>query len=404
MPVPHRRHQQHVRAVLLRTHLEVVVHPLPEHRGRERTERLPELDLAVHHRLHVAAAGVAEDAARAEGARPELHAALEPADHLLARQQVRDRLAERRVVRVLLVDRAGPVQEAPDTVVRRPRSEQRPALRVRRPDLPRVVEELMPDEQRHAERAARVSRRRLDPHVVEGPLAQHPSVPDAVQRHAAGEAEVAHPRLRVHVARRPQHRLLGDRLNGRRDVHLPLRDRRLGLPRRPAEERVELVRRHPQPLAVLEVRHVQAERSVRLQIDQVVPDALDVLRLAVRRQPHQLVLAGVDLEAGEVGEGGVQQPERMREADLVRQLDAVAVPDAVRRRGPLPDPVQRQNGRLVERRRKERTGRVRLVVLREDDLSAVAAQPARDLARQVELLLRPQRHEPEKGSENPRGA
>ena len=148
----------------------------------------------------------------------------------------------------------------------------------------------------------------------------------------------------------------------------------------PPKRRIEPARRHAQPLAVLEVRHVEAEGPIGLQIDQMVADAVDVLRLSVRRQPHQLVLAGVDLEAGEAGEGGVQEPQRVREADLVRQLDTAAATDSVGGRRPLPDPVQRENRRLLEGRRKERARRVRLVVLGEDDLPPVARQPARDLA------------------------
>ena len=275
-----------------------------------------------------------------------------------------------------------------------PRAEQRPVLGVRSPDLAGIVEELVPDEQRHAQRAAGVPRRRLDPDVVERPLAQDAPVADAVERDAAGQAELAQPGLGVDVARRPQHRLLGNRLDRRGDVHLALGDGRLGPPRRPVEQRVEPARRHSETLAVLEVRHVHAERPVGLQVDQVVPNAVDVLRLPVGREAHQLVLARVHLEAGEVGEGGVQQADRMREADLVRQLDAVAPPGPERGGGPLADAVHREDGGFVERGRKERARRVRLVVLGEDDLPLVASsEPLRDGARQVELLLRPQRHE-----------
>ncbi len=49
---------------------------------------------------------------------------------------------------------------------------------------------------------------------------------------------------------------------------------------------------------------------------------LDVLRLAVRREAHHLVFAGVDLEAGEVGERGIQQAERVRKAQLAQRSRA----------------------------------------------------------------------------------
>ena len=56
-------------------------------------------------------------------------------------------------------------------------------------------------------------------------------------------------------------------------------------------------------------------RSISLLEDQV-----GVPRLAVGGQAHQLVLAGVDLEAAEVGEGRVEQAERVGKVELVAQV------------------------------------------------------------------------------------
>jgi len=50
-----------------------------------------------------------------------------------------------------------------------------------------VVEELIPHEQRGAQRAAGIARRRLDPDVLEGRFPQDSTVRDAVERHAAGQ-------------------------------------------------------------------------------------------------------------------------------------------------------------------------------------------------------------------------
>src|SRR5205085_9291796 len=53
-----------------------------KHRGRERAERLAVLHLEVEGLLHRRRARVAQDRARTERARAELHAALEPAERL----------------------------------------------------------------------------------------------------------------------------------------------------------------------------------------------------------------------------------------------------------------------------------------------------------------------------------
>ena len=81
----------------------------------------------------------------------------------------------------------------------------------------------MPDVQRDAERAAGVAGGRLNPELVDDLLAQDPSVADAVERDAAGEAQVAEAGLLSRVPRHLDHRFFGDVLNRARQVHLALR-------------------------------------------------------------------------------------------------------------------------------------------------------------------------------------
>ena len=143
---------------------------------------------------------------------------------------------------------------------------------------------------------------------------------------------------------------------------------------------------------VREVRQIHAERAVRLQVQEFVQDELPIDRLAVRSQPHELVLAAVHPEAGEVRERGVEQAERVRKAQLLphAQLVAAANRDAPGR--PLSHAVERHYGRLVEGRREERAGRVRLVVLQEDVAARVAAaERPIELPWGIELLLEPER-------------
>ena len=57
--------------------------------------------------------------------------------------------------------------------------------------MARPVEELVPDEERGAERAAGVAGRGLNPDALERPFAQDAAVRHAVERDAAGETEVS---------------------------------------------------------------------------------------------------------------------------------------------------------------------------------------------------------------------
>ena len=125
----------------------------------------------------------------------------------------------------------------------------------------------------------------------------------------------------------------------------------------------------------------------------MVSDQIRVGGLSVRGQPHELVFAGVDPEPRVGREGGVEEPQRVRESQLVRQRDPVRVSDAVAGRGPFSDTVQCQNRGVLKRRGEERTGGVRLVVLGEGDALAIGApESAPDLPGQVQLLREPLRH------------
>ena len=128
--------------------------------------------------------------------------------------------------------------------------------------------------------------------------------------------------------------------------------------RRTAEQIVERCVGHPQAGAVIEVAEVEPEGAVRLDVDQLVQDQLGVFRLAIGGQPHDLVLAGIHLESEIVSQGRVEQAERMREMDLARDLEILALADAGRGGRPLADTVERQYRSLLERRGIEGAGGV----------------------------------------------
>src|SRR5262249_44157874 len=153
---------------------------------------------------------------------------------------------------------------------------------------------------------------------------------------------------------------------------------------------VKLLGRHGQSLAVPEVILIQAKGAVGFQVEQSLQDQLLVDRFAVRRQSHELVFAAIDAEADVGGEGGIEQAEAVRKAKLFPQLDAVAATHAERRRRPLTDAIKREDRRLVERRGEEGAGRVGLMMLGEEERTAIAtAQPFSNDAREMKLLFHP---------------
>src|SRR4051794_26575635 len=93
--------------------------------------------------------------------------------------------------------------------------------------------------------------------------------------------------------------------------------------------------------------------------NELVENQRGVFRLAIRRQSHQFVFAAIDLEAAVVGEGRIEQPQRVGKTHLLSELDLITSANAPSGGGPFADAVDRQNRGLVIRRWKEGAGCVR---------------------------------------------
>ena len=127
-----------------------------------------------------------------------------------------------------------------------------------------------------ADRAAGITRRRLNPDALEGTIAQNLAIGDAIERDATSKAEIFNLVCLRKVARHAQHDFFGDLLHGRGKVHVALGERGLGIARRPTEKVVELPRRHREPGRIVEIALVQPEGAVLLEVDDVVEDQVGV--------------------------------------------------------------------------------------------------------------------------------
>ena len=131
-------------------------------------------------------------------------------------------------------------------------------------------------------------------------------------------------------ARHAHHDLFGDGLDRAREIHLALRHRLIGRAPRSVEQALERLARHRQAAMELEVLEIELQAAVLGDVDEMIANRLHVLRLAVRREPHHLVFALVDGEAGEIGEGGIQQADGMRKMRFVFEVQLVAAAGADR--------------------------------------------------------------------------
>jgi hypothetical protein len=253
---------------------------------------------------------------------------------------------------------------------------------------------------------------RLDPDVLEDLLLQDLAVGHTVEGDTAGQAEVVRGDLRLGPADDLLHDFLEHYLDGGGQVHVHPAEGRLGLAAGHAEELLEGPAGHGQAGMVVEVLEVQAEGAVFADVDEVLVDKVLVFRLAIGGQAHQLVLARVDPEAAEVGEGGVEHPQRIGESHPLDDLEVVALGPGHRQGVPLADGVDGQDGGVLEGRGVEGRGDVRGVVGGEKDLQVrppdllpeglLDEQPLLGPQRDgLEIALEPARGELEIGREEP---
>ena len=89
-----------------------------------------------------------------------------------------------------------------------------------------------------------------------------------------------------------------------------------------------------------------------------ISELFDKNEVAIWRQTHDLVLALINLKAEIACDGAVEEPERMREVNLLKSVDLRPMTVAVRRRRPIADSICSKNGRFFETGKVIRTGRM----------------------------------------------
>ena len=195
-----------------------------------------------------------------------------------------------------------------------------------------------------------------------------------------------------------QDHLFGHHLDRGRQIHILLGDRSFGFARWAAEEILEAAIRHGEAGAIVEIRLIDPEASIRFQVQQLVADKRGIFRLAVGRQPHQLVFTRIDLEAGVVGESRIEQAQRVGKMNLADDGKVLAAAERRRCRGPFAHAIHRQDQRLLEGRRIESAGGMAQVMLGKQEALRpihVAGKPLQFFDQQGALeqfLAQPERH------------
>ena len=149
----------------------------------------------------------------------------------------------------------------------------------------------MPAEQCGAQGASCVAGRRLDPQRVETRFAVDTSVGHAIQRHASGEAEVPPAGRFAGVTGQAEDDFFRHDLDRPRNITVSFRDRLIRRSRRPAERAIETVAGHPTGVQKIEVRQIQPEGAVCLEVQQLAANQLRETRLTIGGESHQFVFS-----------------------------------------------------------------------------------------------------------------
>ena len=333
---------------------------LLEHHRRDGPELLAALDvveaLEVRH-----PARVGQQAAVAQRARPELAAPLEPGDDAVGGQRLGHRGGD---VVGALVDHPGAVEPGRQRVV-----VPFPAER-RGPHRRDVLPESGGRVQRRAQRGARVPGGRLDPDLLERPLAQQPGVGHAVERDAARHRQTALAGLAVQPASEVEQHVLDGPLD---------RGGEVGVLGRPTVAALRQRGREGRP-----VDGLGAKAAVARGVDQL-GELPGVARRPVGRHGHHLVLVRGAPEAQVRRQLLVEQAERVGQLlDRQRVEPADSVIAAEQRRSAFAAAVGDHHGRGRVRRGEVRRRPVCDVVAHEADRRRVEAQGLEEAGRPLD--------------------
>jgi len=259
---------------------------------------------------------------------------------------------------------------------------------------------LVPDEERCAEGSTRVPCSGLDKDVVEEAGFEYFPICYAIESYAAGQAEVIGRVKFLCVLHELEHHFVREFLEGAGDVLVELCERGFWLPRGFPEEFLHFLPCHREPVLVGKVFHVEGETPVFFYINEAA-HLVSVPRLSVWGETHHLVFGAIYLEAEVVGEGRVEEAERIGEADFLREaeLRSFPIPDGCRR--PFTHPVDRDDRGIWEARAEVRRGGMGFVVFGEEERPLILQFFADDVGN-PELLRHPLLHRTVVGEETSR--
>src|SRR3989338_5801472 len=245
--------------------------------------------------------------------------------------------------------------------------------------------------ERSPQRASRISGSRLHKEPSHTGFAQDVRISHAVQRHTSRHTQVWYSCFPYCRCSQKHHHVARDLLDRSSHIFVKLIQCRSRLTRWSSEQSLKFAVEHAKPVGVRKTLLMHVKTAVCVHVDEMVPDQALIPGCSVGRKSHDLVFSAVHLEPEISGERGIQQSQRMRKADLVRQSNVEITSISPRRRLPFPYPVDGQHGSLRKPGAEECTRCMRSVVTCEEQ-TAVVPKLLPQTRREPQLLSHPHRH------------
>src|SRR3989442_10833261 len=112
---------------------------------------------------------------------------------------------------------------------------------------------------------------------------------------------------------------------------------------------------------VAEILQIEFEETVGLQAHKPV-ESVDEVGFSIWGQAHNFEFVTIVQETEVLGDGCVEHPQGVREANLFEDLEAIVFPDRHRGADKVAKAVQSANGGFLKRRNEEGAGQVRWMV------------------------------------------
>ena len=130
---------------------------------------------------------------------------------------------------------------------------------------------------------------------------------NTIKCHASGHYKIFLPGDFICMSCEKNYYLLGDFLHRSSNIHFPSGNPAFHLSCGSTKKLCKFIVGHILTLIKIKVIQIKPVRTVRLDIDDFLPDKVIVYRISIRSKPHKFIIPGIYLKSAECSESTIQK-------------------------------------------------------------------------------------------------